>query len=122
MNRHSTCLLAATLLLAISGGAAELKDCIKLQPKGGDATFTNVCTNTINIMYCVDNAASARSCAQKTGRVVTLGPNAVEVIPDFGGAGKGEIHSALCAYPEAPEGWKPGPNNAYTCKKTCVMC
>jgi hypothetical protein len=121
MRRPYTLYLASALW-AISAGAAELKDCIKLEPKGGDATFTNVCTNTINIMYCVDNAASQRSCSQKVDRVVTLPPNAVEVIPEFGGAGKGEIFSALCAYPQAPEGWKPGPNNAYTCKKTCVMC
>jgi hypothetical protein len=120
--RFTPYLAGSVLSFALSTSAADLKDCIKLEPKGADATLTNLCTNAIVIMYCVDNAASQRSCANNVDRVVTLAPTGVEVIPEFGGSAKGELYTALCPYQQAPVGWKPGPNNPYTCKKTCVMC
>jgi hypothetical protein len=121
MNLRRTLFIVSLLFLAATTSAAELKDCIKLVQKGDSATLTNICSDMINMIYCVDNSASPRTCSGELDRVVTLVPNGVEIIPEFGG-GKSEIYSALCVYPQAPIGWKPGPSNPYTCKKTCVMC
>lgn len=103
--------------------AAEPHECIQLSvndPAG--AKFTNVCNEMINIMYCVDNLQSPKTCSAVRIGITTLVPLSSEVVPEYVATGKGNIYSAICVYPTAPVGWKPGPDSPFTCKKTCVMC
>jgi len=103
--------------------SADPDECIQLAidaPQG--ATFTNVCNEMINIMYCVDNPQSPKTCSAERIGITTLVPLSSEIIPDYAVTGKGAVYSAVCAYPTAPVGWKPGPDSPFACKKTCVMC
>jgi len=105
------------------GDAAELKDCVKLSVAAdGQATLSNACSDRLNLIYCVDNAKSPRSCAMASLGVTTLSPGSVDVIPGYADSGAGSVHWAVCVYPEAPVQWKPGPDRPYACRKTCVMC
>ncbi len=70
----------------------------------------------------VDSPTSPKTCSAGHLGVTTLVPLSFEIVPDYAGEGKGPIYSAICAYPTAPIGWKPGADNPFTCKKTCVMC
>ena len=118
-------LLWSVLVLTISPIAAALepKECLKLEvAAGGDATVTNICSDVLNIQYCVDNADSAKSCARASFPVVVFQYGASDLIPSYVSLGKPPVYSAICVYPEAPVGWKPERDSAYTCKKTCVMC
>ena len=103
--------------------AAELKDCLKLKTEAsGSAILSNVCTERLNIIYCVDNARSAKSCARESLGVTTLLPGTADTLPSYTADGAGAVYWAVCVYPEAPIQWKPGPESPYACKKTCVMC
>jgi len=103
--------------------AADLRDCVKLLvAANGEATLTNVCSDRLNIIYCVDDATSTRSCAKASLDIITLFPGSKDLIPAFAGSGANSVHWAVCVYPEAPVQWKPGPGSPYACRKTCVMC
>jgi len=103
--------------------AAELKDCVKLLiAANGEATLTNVCSDRLNLIYCVDDANSPRGCAKASLDVTTLFPGSKSLIPAFAGTSADSVHWAVCVYPEAPVQWKPGPDSPYACRKTCVMC
>lgn len=111
------------LMLPASVFSAEPNECIQLAfDDSGDAKFTNICNEMINIMYCVDNPQSPKACSAQRMGITTLVPLSSEIVPDYAATGKGEIYSAICVYPTAPVGWKPGPHSPFTCKKTCVMC
>ena len=102
--------------------AAEPYECIELSVSGDEgAKFTNICNEMMNLMYCVNNPQSPKTCSAERLGITTLVPLASEIVPDYTSAG-GEIFVAICAYPTAPVGWKPGRNNPFECKKTCVMC
>jgi len=112
------------LMLLLGGceaaGADGLSECLKLAVKpDGSAGLANVCGSRLNVTYCIDNPASAKACSNAALAVTTLFPGAEDVIPGYI---DGRLHAAVCVYPEAPVGWTPGPDNPYTCKKTCVMC
>jgi hypothetical protein len=117
-------LLGAALTLSIcTAFTAEPDECVQLEindPAG--ARFTNICNEMMNVMYCVDSPTSPKTCSAERLGITTLVPLSFEIVPDYAGEGKGAIYSAICAYPTAPVGWKPGPDNPFTCKKTCVMC
>ncbi len=117
-------LLGAALATAISAGlAAEPGECVRLEiSESAGAKFTNVCNEMMNIMYCVDSPASPKTCSAERLGITTLVPLSSEIVPDYAGEGKGAIYAAICVYPTAPVGWKPGPDSPFTCKKTCVMC
>ena len=119
-----TILIALSVLApALQALAVEPHECIQLSlsdPAG--AKFTNICNEMMNIMYCVDNQQSPKSCSAERIGITTLVPLSSEIVPDYVATGKGNVYSAICAYPTAPVGWKPGPDNPFTCKKTCVMC
>ncbi len=119
-----TCL--SLVFVALCAGTARgggLEDCIKLSvPDSSDASFANGCADRLNVMYCVDNARSKRSCTIVPRDVTTLDPTASEVIAGYAADGGGALRFAVCAYPEAPVGWSGDAAGAYTCKKTCVMC
>lgn len=103
--------------------AAEPHECIKLTfEKSYGAKFFNLCNDMINVMYCVDNPRSPKSCSAERIGITTLVPLAEEIVADYVATGEGKVYSAICAYPTAPVGWKPGPANPFECKKTCVMC
>ena len=104
--------------------AASPRECIELSVGGeAGARFTNICNEKINIMYCVNNPESPKSCFVERLSITTLVPLASETVPDYTTPGLGgEIFAAICAYPTAPVGWKPGRDNPFECKKTCVMC
>jgi len=123
-NPGSTLLMAAMFLVpAFQALSAEPRECIELSANGPDGPkFTNVCNEMINVMYFVDNPRSPKSCSAERLGITTLVPLSTETVPDYAATGKGEIYSAICAYPTAPVGWKPGPGNPFECKKTCVMC
>jgi hypothetical protein len=117
-------LVALTALLpAFKVWCAEPRECVQLSlsaPEG--AKFTNVCNEMMNVMYCVDNPQSPKTCSAQRMGITTLVPLSSEIVPDYVATGKGAIYSAICVYPTAPVGWTPGPDNPFTCKKTCVMC
>ncbi len=101
---------------------AEPYECIELSVSGAEgAKFTNICNEMMNLMYCVNNPQSPKSCSAERLGITTLVPLASEIVPDYTSTG-GEIFVAICAYPTAPVGWKPGRDNPFECKKTCVMC
>jgi len=103
--------------------AAELKECVKLVvAANGDVALINACSDRLNIIYCVDNAKSPRSCSEASLGVTTLLPGSKDLIPAYADTGAGSVHWAVCVYPEAPVQWKPGPQSPYACRKTCVMC
>lgn len=103
--------------------ALEPKECLKFEViANGDAMFTNICSDVLNMQYCVDSAASTKSCARASIPVVTFHHGVSDRIPSYANHGKPPVHSAICVYPEAPVGWKPEKDSVYTCKKTCVMC
>ena len=111
------------LLPAFRVWSAEPSECVQLSINDAEgAKFTNVCNEMINVMYCVDNSKSPKPCSADRIGITTLVPLSVEIVPDYVSTGKGEIYAAICAYPTAPVGWKPGPESPFTCKKTCVMC
>ena len=112
-----------SLVPAFQALSAEPHECIQLSMSAPDgAKLTNICNEMINIMYCVDNPQSPKTCSAERIGITTLVPLSSELVPGYTETGKGEIYSAICAYPTAPVGWKPGPDNPFTCKKTCVMC
>lgn len=117
-------LLGAALATAMSAGiAAEPDECVRLEiSESAGAKFTNVCNEMMNIMYCVDTLASPKTCSAERLGITTLVPLSSEIVPGYAGEGKGAIYAAICAYPTAPVGWKPGPDSPFICKKTCVMC
>lgn len=110
----------------MTGGAAlalEPHECLVFEvAANGDASYTNVCSDVINLMYCVDHADSEKSCTRDSIPVVTFHREVRETITGYATLGKPPIHSAICLYPQAPVGWKPMRDAPYTCKKTCVMC
>lgn len=119
-------LLAACAAGALSSGAATLaadvSNCLKLTVQSGaGAVLANACSDRLNVMYCVEGASAERGCADKPRDVTTLFPGATVLLRGYDGQA-GAVHWAVCAYPEAPVGWDPGPGRAYACKKTCVMC
>src|SRR4051794_40236103 len=96
--------------------AAELKDCVKLLiAANGEATLTNVCSDRLNLIYCVDDADSPRGCAKASLDVTTLFPGSKQLIL---ATGADSVHWAVCVYPEAPVQWKPGPDSPYACRKS----
>jgi hypothetical protein len=101
--------------------AAQLDDCVKFSAATDHAQLTNVCGDRLNMMYCVDNAASARACGEGSTDVVTLNPGGSEKLPGYTSEGRGTVHWGICVYPTAPVNWKPGAGEV-VCKKTCVMC
>jgi hypothetical protein len=106
-----------------TGFAAAPDECVQLEiSESTGAKFTNICNEMMNVKYCVDSPASPKTCSAEDLGITTLVPLSVEIVPGYSGEGKGPIYSAICAYPTAPIGWKPGANNPFTCKKTCVMC
>ena len=117
-------LAGITLGMVVSAGfCAEPSECIRLEiSESAGAKFTNICNEMMNIMYCVDSPTNPKTCSAEQPGITTLVPLSFEIVPDYVGAGIGAIYSAICAYPTAPIGWKPGPDNPFTCKKTCVMC
>ncbi|MFN0316778.1 MAG: hypothetical protein ACKVQA_17290 [Burkholderiales bacterium] len=116
----------AALFLALISPLAialEPRECLKFEvAANGDATFTNICGDVLNMQYCVDSAQSKKSCARASIPVVTFHHGVSDLIPAYASNGKPPVHSAICVYPEAPVGWKPEKDSPYTCKKTCVMC
>ena len=113
----------ALMMLVASGLTAEPDECVRLEiSESAGAKFTNVCNEMMNIMYCVDSPANQKTCSAERLGITTLVPLSSEIVPDYAGEGKGAIYSAICTYPTAPIGWKPGPDSPFTCKKTCVMC
>ena len=116
-------LFAACSAIAPFSIAAEPHECIKLTfAKSYGAKLFNLCNEMINVMYCVDNPRSPKSCSANRIGTTTLVPLAEEIVPDYAATGEGAVYSAICVYPTAPVGWKPGPANPFECKKTCVMC
>ena len=125
IRKPAIAILISLFVLApvLPAWAAEPHECVQLSlnaPEG--AKFTNICNEMMNIMYCVDNPQSPKTCSAERIGITTLVPLSSETVPDYIATGKGEIYSAICAYPTAPVGWKPGPDSPFTCKKTCVMC
>lgn len=117
-----SCRIAAMTMAASGVVAAELNDCVQFSAGAdGAAQLTNVCSDRLNMMYCVDNDASPRACARHLGDVITLNPGSVERIPTYANDGRGQVHWGICVYPTAPVNWQPGAAEV-TCKKTCVMC
>ena len=115
--------VAMALACSFQAWSAEPRECIRLSvdaPEG--AKFSNICNQMINIMYCVDNPRSPKTCSAERLGITTLVPLSSEIVPDYAASGKGEIYSAICVYPTAPVGWTPGPDSSFECKKTCVMC
>lgn len=107
----------------LSGNAAELKDCVKLMVgSNGDATLSNVCSERLNVTYCVDNPESEKNCSREPLGVITLWPGSADRIPSYVDHGAGPVYWAVCVYPEAAVDWKPGADSPYGCRKTCVMC
>jgi len=118
-----TLVAVVTMMPVYMPYAAGPEECVRLEiSESAGAKFTNICNEMMNIMYCVDSPDSPKTCSAERLGVTTLVPLAFEIVPGYAGSGKGEIYSAICTYPTAPVGWKPGPNNAFICKKTCVMC
>ena len=117
-------LAVAVLTMPFSTGfAAEPDECVQLEiSESAGAKFTNVCNEMMNIMYCVDSPSNPKTCSAERLGITTLVPLSFEIVPGYAGEGRGAIYAAICAYPTAPVGWKPGPDNPFTCKKTCVMC
>jgi len=127
--KKTVCTVAAVIVPIVfapvaDSVAAEPRECIELSVGGDEgAKFTNVCNEMMNMIYCVNNPQSPKNCAAERLAVTTLVPLASEIVPEFTVVGKGgEIFIAICAYPTAPVGWKPGRDNPFECKKTCVMC
>jgi hypothetical protein len=103
--------------------AASVDECVQMvTPRGGEPSLTNVCMDRLNLMICVDHPDSPRSCAHPAKDIVTLDLNGMEPLGPHAADGAGRVHWAVCVYPEAPVGWRPGPASPYSCKKTCVMC
>lgn len=103
--------------------AASVDECVQMvTPRGAEPSLTNGCMDRLNLMICVDHPDSPRSCALPAKDIVTLDPQVVEPLGPHAADGSRGVYWAVCAYPEAPVGWRPGPNSPYTCKKTCVMC
>ncbi|HZP87812.1 MAG TPA: hypothetical protein VFB54_13435 [Burkholderiales bacterium] len=122
MSTHRIVLVAALLLFgAAPARSAELIDCIKFSAAGSEAQLTNVCGDRLNVVYCVDNASSPRSCAKGLSDIVTLNAGAIEHLSTYASDGRGTVHWGVCLYPTAPVDWKPGATEV-VCKKTCVMC
>lgn len=112
--------LLATLLAASGARGDGLEECLKLAPlPDGGARLTNVCGSRLNVIYCIDDPDSTKSCAGAALPVTTLFPSAHDSIARYSG---GALRAAVCVYPEAPAGWQPDRTGAYSCKKTCVMC
>jgi hypothetical protein len=119
--RSVSCL--ALLCFGAAGNAADLSKCMKFAVAAdGAASLTNACGDRLNMLYCVDNANSARRCSAPPFRVTTLSPGGAEPLPSYTADGGGNVYWAVCAYPEAPIDWKPGPDSTFICRKTCVMC
>ena len=111
------------LIVTFQVRSAEPDECVRVSINDTEgAKFTNICNEMINVMYCVDNPQSPKSCSAERIGITTLVPLSAEIVPEYVATGKGEIYAAICAYPTAPVGWKPGPDSPFTCKKTCVMC
>jgi hypothetical protein len=126
MKRGSTLLAFIGLCLQCQCSIAndfDYKDCIKLaaQPDG-EASFVNVCIERINVSFCVDNVDSAVPCSSNAIGVTVFEPGASHTVPRYAATGAGPIYWAVCLYPEAAVEWKPGPDNRFICRKTCVMC
>lgn len=119
---RTMCCLCA-LASALSATAAGLNDCVAFAVKpDGQGTLTNRCGSRLNVTYCVDNPASAKSCSKLPLPVTTLNRDAFEGIASYGAEGAGAVHWAACLYPEAAVEWTPGPGGTFACRKTCVMC
>ena len=102
---------------------AEPDECVRLEINDSvGPKFTNICNEMMNVMYCVASPTNSKTCSAERLGITTLVPLSFEIVPDYVGEGKGAIYSAVCAYPTAPVGWKPGSDNSFSCKKTCVMC
>jgi hypothetical protein len=123
MNFSVLALGICLLTVGSIAAALEPRECLKFEvAANGDATFTNICSDVINMQYCVDNPASSKSCARASIPVVTFHHGVSDLIPSYAGQGNPPVYSAVCIYPEAPVGWKPERDGPHTCKKTCVMC
>jgi hypothetical protein len=110
---------AVVLALAPPAIAADVGNCLDLLSTPG--AINNVCADWLNFMYCVDGATGTVACTEKPKDIITLVPGNRVALPGYDGRA-GTLHWAVCAYPEAPVGWEPAKGEAYTCKKTCVMC
>ena len=119
--RPAYTLVSVLLCCAFSAAnAGNLEECLKLTVRpDGSARLANVCGSRLNIIYCIDHPDSAKTCGSASLPVTTLFPGAEDMIPAHTG---GALRAAACVYPEAPVGWQPRADSAYTCKKTCVMC
>ena len=119
---HAGLLACAALAMAPAASAADVGNCLNLVTRpGADAALTNVCTDWLNLMYCIDGGQATPACTDKPKDVVTLMTGDSVPLPGYDGRA-GRLRWAVCAYPEAPVGWQPAQGEAYVCKKTCVMC
>lgn len=119
---YIACLPGAMLAMASAAQAATAVECLQFTIKpNGDAEFHNMCSDPVNLLYCVEADASLRPCGEPSNLVVTLHYGVTEALPGFVSGGKPLVRSAVCFYPEAPIQWRPE-SGAYSCKKTCVMC
>jgi hypothetical protein len=118
---HWLCAAGCLLLPGVAPVSADgVRDCLTVESKpGASAVLMNRCSQRLNVMYCIQSAQAQRSCASKPSDVTTLFPGASTALTGYDGA---PVHWAVCIYPEAPVAWDHGPDHAYSCKKTCVMC
>ena len=71
--RISTTGLLACAALAIAASPADVGNCLNLVTRpGADAALTNVCTDWLNVMYCIDGGQATPACTDKPKDVVTL--------------------------------------------------
>ena len=111
------------LCVGVSASAAELTECVRFAVQAdGAASLTNVCSDHLNVTYCIDNPNSARICTNVPLGVTALSPGAVELVPSYTADGAGPVYWAVCAHPQVPINWKPGPDSTFICRKMCVMC
>lgn len=119
---YIACLPWGLLSMASSAQAATAVECLQFSVKpNGDAVLHNVCSDPVNLLYCVEADAGPRPCGEPSSLVVTLHYGVTEPLPGYVSAGKPQVRSAVCFYPEAPIHWSPE-TGVYHCKKTCVMC
>ena len=97
------------LFLASGALAVPLHQCVEL----GDLPYngygsTNRCAGKIHVAFCVENPRSMWACgpADKPSRgLYDLGPGKSAPISGFKSDGGGQVHWAVCIYPQMPRNW-----------------
>jgi hypothetical protein len=73
--RHRAVRTGCALLVlsaALPVAAAELTECVKFAVQAdGAASLTNLCTDRVNLTYCIDNPSSPRTCSNTPLGVTT---------------------------------------------------